>query len=90
MRRAPFIVEARHNFGREGPRMPELMTLPEAAEYLRLTPSALYTQRHRHELPGALGLKVGRKIVYRRADIDAYLDGRLEAQLADGGQRVAS
>lgn len=41
--------------------MPEpLLTLKEAADYLRLTPSALYTQRHRGEKPGALGIRVGR------------------------------
>lgn len=66
--------------------MPELFTLPEAAEYLRLTPSALYTQRHRSELPGALGVKVGRKIVYRKTDLEKYLDDQLAAQ----GVEVAS
>lgn len=39
--------------------MPELFALLEAAEFLRLTPSALYSQRHRSELPGALGLQGG-------------------------------
>ncbi len=60
--------------------MPKLFTLPEAAEYLRLTPSALYTQRHRRELPGILGIKVGRKIVYRVADLEKFLDDQLAAQ----------
>ena len=46
--------------------MPEpLLTLKEAADYLRLTPSALYAQRHRGEKPGALGIRVGRKVLYR-------------------------
>ena len=45
-------------------RMPEpLLTLKEAADYLRLTPAALYTQRHRGHKPGALGIRVGRKIL---------------------------
>ena len=56
-------------------RMPEpLLTLKEAADYLRLTPSALYTQRHRGAKPGALGIRVGRKILYRPSDINRYLD----------------
>jgi hypothetical protein len=64
--------------------MPEpLFTLQEAAEYLRLTPSALYSQRYKGDKPGALGIRVGRKVLYRPADIDRYLDERLaEAEAA--------
>ena len=63
--------------------MPEpLLTLREAADYLRLTPAALYTQRHRGEKPGALGIRVGRKILYRPSDIDRFLEERLaESQI---------
>ncbi len=58
--------------------MPErLLTVQETAEYLRLTPGALYTQRYRGEKPGALGIRVGRKILYRPSDIDRFLDERL-------------
>lgn len=53
-----------------------LLTLKETAEYLRLTPGALYMQRHRGENPGALGIRVGRKIVYRSSDIDRFLNER--------------
>ena len=56
-------------------RTPEpLLTLKETADYLRLTPAALYTQRHRGDKPGALGIRVGRKILYRPSDINRYLD----------------
>jgi len=48
-----------------------------AFDYLRLTPGALYTQRYRGEKPGALGIRVGRKILYRPSDIDRFLDERL-------------
>lgn len=58
-----------------------LLTLQEAAEYLRLTPSALYSQRYKGEEPGTLGIRVGKKILYRPADINRFLDERLaEAQ----------
>lgn len=58
--------------------MPEpLLTLKEAADYLRLTPAALYTQRHRGDKPGSLGIRVGRKILYRPSDISRYLDEQL-------------
>jgi hypothetical protein len=49
-------------------------TRKKAADYLRLTPAALYTQRHRGHKPGALGIRVGRKILYRPSDINRYLD----------------
>ena len=64
--------------------MPEpLLTLKEAADYLRLTPAALYTQRHRGDKPGALGIRVGRKILYRPSDINEYLDELLaESQIS--------
>jgi hypothetical protein len=51
-----------------------LLTLKEVADYLRLTPAVLYTQRHRGHKPGALGIRVGRKILYRPSDINRYLD----------------
>ena len=54
-----------------------LLTLQEAADYLRLTPSALYSQRYKGEEPGALGIRVGRKILYRLTDINRFLDERL-------------
>lgn len=58
--------------------MPErLLTVNEIAEYLRLTPGALYTQRYRGEKPGALGIRVGKKILYRPSDIDRFLDEKV-------------
>jgi hypothetical protein len=64
--------------------MPEaLLTLQETADYLRLTPSALYSQRYKGDKPGVLGIRVGRKVLYRPADIDRFLDERLaETQAA--------
>ena len=51
--------------------------MKETAEYLRLTPGALYMQRHRGVKPGALGIRVGKKLVFRPSDIDRFLDERL-------------
>jgi len=60
-----------------------LLTLEETAKYLRLTPGALYTQRYRREKPGALGIRVGKRILFRPSDLDRFLDERLsEAELA--------
>lgn len=53
-----------------------LLTVKEVADYLRVTPSALYVQRHRGEEPGALGIRVGKRILYRPADLDRFLNER--------------
>ncbi len=67
--------------------MPErLLTLKETADYLRLTPGALYSQRYRGEKPGALGIRIGRKILYRPTDIDRFLDERLAETYAALGR----
>ena len=59
--------------------MERLLTIEETAEYLRLTPGALYTQRYRREKPGSLGVRIGRRILYRPSDIDRFLDEKLNA-----------
>lgn len=60
-----------------------LLTIPEAADYLRLTPAALYTQRHRGEKPGVLGIRVGKRILFRTSDIHRFLEDRLGENRAD-------
>jgi hypothetical protein len=60
----------------------QLLTLEETAAYLRLTPGALYTQRYRREKPGMLGIRVGRRVLFRPSDIDRFLDQRVgEAEI---------
>lgn len=67
---------------REVSELPEpLLTLKETAEYLRLTPGALYTQRYRGERPGVLGIRVGRRILFRPSDIDRFLEELSESAL---------
>ena len=63
-----------------------LLTLKEAADFLRLTPGALYSQRYRGEEPGALGIRVGKKLLYRPSDIDRFLDERLAETYAPAGR----
>ena len=63
-----------------------LLTLKEAADFLRLTPGALYSQRYRGEKPGALGIRVGKKLLFRPSDIDRFLDERLSEISAAPGR----
>ena len=50
--------------------LPEYMTAAEAAEYLRIPLSTLYQKNHRREGPSAS--RLGRRLVYRRGDLDAW------------------
>ena len=52
----------------------EYLTVEEVADLFRVSVSALYTQRYRSEPPGVLGRKVGRRLLWRRADLDAWFD----------------
>ena len=56
------------------PEAPTYLTADEVAAMYRFTVSALYTQRHRREAPGSLGVKVGRKLLWRQSELDAWYD----------------
>lgn len=49
-----------------------LLTLEEVAGYLQVPVKTLYDWRHRGR--GPTGLRVGRYVRYRQADVDAWLD----------------
>jgi excisionase family DNA binding protein len=58
--------------------LPPLLTLDETATYLR-TPVA--TLRYwRHLGAGPRGFRVGRRVMFRREDVEAWLSERLEAE----------
>lgn len=57
-------------------RTADLLTLPEAAAYLNMTEKALRWQRYIGEAPKAA--KIGGRVVFRRRDIDAFLDQKFE------------
>ncbi|MFW3170818.1 helix-turn-helix transcriptional regulator [Geodermatophilus sp. CPCC 206100] len=57
----------------------DLMTLAETAAYLR-TPVA--TLRYwRHLDVGPAGFRLGRRVIYRRGDVDRWLSERQAAEL---------
>ena len=55
----------------------DLLTVEELARMLRVSPSAIHSQRYRNEKPGALGFALGRRIFYRRSDLDAFIDHQI-------------
>ena len=58
--------------------LPDLLTVAETAEFLRMTPGAIYNLRYKGEKPGSLGLKFGEgrgsRLRFRKADLLDYLD----------------
>lgn len=58
----------------------ELLTLQEAAAYLRLAPQTLYMRRYRGEKP--YGARLGGRVVYRRSDLDAYAEENMSREPA--------
>lgn len=49
---------------------PEVMTVEELAEYLKLNPQTIYRKFRRGELPG---IRIGRSIRFKRDVIDVWL-----------------
>ncbi|CAN5364873.1 hypothetical protein BH24ACT7_BH24ACT7_25700 [soil metagenome] len=57
----------------------EYLTIDEVAARLRTTKSAIYTQYHRGQAPGALAVRVGRRFLWSAADLDAWFHRRAAA-----------
>ena len=54
----------------------DLLTLTEAAELLRTAPETL--RYWRHIGTGPASAKLGRRVVYRRADVEAWIEQQFE------------
>lgn len=57
-------------------RTADLMTLPETAAYLNMDVKALRWQRYSGKAPRAA--KIGGRVMYRRRDVDAWIDQQFE------------
>ena len=55
----------------------------EVAEYFRSTADAIHQQRHRGQNPGALGIKVGKRILFDPAAIRAWVAEQNQQENAD-------
>lgn len=56
----------------------EFLTVDQTAKLLHCTPKALYSQRHRGDTPGSLGIRVGKRLLWRREDIDRWFTAQAE------------
>ena len=56
----------------------EYLTVEEVADLFRVSISALYTQRYRSEPPGVLGVKVGRRLLWKRSELDVWWTSQQE------------
>lgn len=61
--------------------MSETMTLVEVAQEQRISPATLRYWRHRGE--GPKSFKLGRRVMYKRADVEAWVQAQYDA--ADTG-----
>lgn len=55
----------------------DLLTVRELADYLRVSEQTIYTWRSQHRGPQAL--RLGRKVVFRKTTVDAWLEQQAEA-----------
>jgi excisionase family DNA binding protein len=60
------------------PDQPDLMTVPEAAAYLRVGSQTIYRLVRRKALPGD---RVGGQWRIRRVDLEAYIRGKGQPQI---------
>lgn len=58
------------------PRVFNLMTMDEVSEMTRIGVNTLRWYRHRSE--GPKSAKIGGRVMYRRADVEAWLDAAFE------------
>lgn len=57
-----------------------LLTLPEVAQYLRVSNHAIHMQRSRGQEPGTLGIRVGRQVLFDPKVIRSWLERTQRAQ----------
>lgn len=57
--------------------MTDTMTLAELAEERHISPATLRYWRHRGE--GPKSFKLGRRVMYKRADVDAWVQAQYDA-----------
>ena len=54
----------------------QLWTVEDLCSLLHVSRAAIYSQRLRGEMPGSLGVKLGKRIFFRPGDISDYIDSQ--------------
>lgn len=54
----------------------ELLTIEEVAKECRVTTASLYSSRYRGI--GPRGIRMGKRLLFRRSDVDAWIESRRE------------
>lgn len=65
----------------------QLLTVDDLAELLSTTPQGVYNLRHRGAGPRAL--RLGKELRFRREDVDAWLDERVNQDTASDPRTAA-
>ena len=60
-----------------------LLTIPDLAQYLRVSEHAIHQQRLRRQKPGNLGFKVGARVLFRPEQVKAWLEETQADQARD-------
>jgi predicted DNA-binding transcriptional regulator AlpA len=64
----------------------DVLDAPSAARYVGLSPSTLAKMRLSGNSP--VFLKLGRRVLYRRIDLDAWLESRVARDTSDADARL--
>ena len=56
--------------------------IEQVAKRYHSSPTAIYSQRHRGEAPGALAIKVGKRLLWKLEDLEAWEESQKVAQVA--------
>ena len=60
-----------------------LLTIPDLAQFLRVSDHAIHMQRLRRQKPGSLGFKVGARVLFRPEQLKAWLEETQADQARD-------
>ena len=63
----------------------DLLRVEEVAAMFGVKPSAIYAGRSRGQKPGALAIKINKRLWWRRSDLIAWLDSEATRQHAERG-----
>ena len=61
----------------------EYLNVEDVAALFGRSRASIYVERHKGEGLGALGVQVGKRLFWRRADVDAWFEQKLAEQVSE-------